>query len=180
MKNQLVLLGAGVTALIYFSKVKDKSVVDSSLNFGATANYSSIPETKYVLPSAGIVYKEIINSTTEKYSLPAGLLGRLLQQESYFNPYAHNIASNARGIAQIVTRWHPTVNDPFDPIESIKYAGKYLRELFDHFGHWDLTLAAYNWGWGNLDKNIEQYGVLGFNNMPTETKNYVKQILQDI
>lgn len=172
--NQLVLLGVGAVGLAYFSKV------NKSVNSSITNQFVSIPTGKYILPEQGLKYKDVIDHTSEKYGLPDGLLGRLLQQESYFNPFAHNISSNAKGIAQIVERWHPEIKDPFDPIESIKYAGKYLKQLFNHFNHWDLTLAAYNWGWGNLDKNIEKYGALGFENMPQETKNYVTQILSDI
>lgn len=142
--------------------------------------FKKFKKKKYEIPEPGKEYADLIYSVERENDLPENLLARLLQQESYFNPWAENKYSGAQGIAQIVPRWHPDVKDPFDPGEAIKYAGKYLRLLHDNFHHWDLTLAAYNWGWGNLRKHIAQYGILGFSKMPRETRNYVTEILNDI
>ena len=124
--------------------------------------------------------QEIYNLTDMVFNnLPKNLLARLLQQESDFIPSAQD-PSGASGIAQIVHRWHPEVKDPYDPQEAIPYAGKYLKQLYNAFGHWDLTLAEYNWGWGNVRKLVENHGVNGFSHMPLETRNYVKEILKDV
>ncbi|MDQ6967213.1 MAG: lytic transglycosylase domain-containing protein, partial [Mariprofundaceae bacterium] len=46
---------------------------------------------------------------------------------------------------------------------------KYLKQLMDRYhGDVGLTLAAYNWGMGNLERHSER--------MPQETINYVAKI----
>ncbi len=110
------------------------------------------------------------------YNLPLNLLARVAYQESHFRPDIINgetkSEKGAVGIMQIMPRWHPNV-DPSDPHDSIQYAGKYLRQLYNKLGTWDLALAAYNWGIGNLQNK-------GFDNAPLETRNYVSDILSDI
>lgn len=131
-------------------------------------------------PNSAKQYAKLINRVEIANNLPKNILMRLLQQESDFDKNAHNVSSGAKGIAQIIPRWHPDIANPFDPNESITYAGGYLRELYDHFGHWDVALAAYNWGWGNVTKVLGLYGADAFIHLPLETQNYVTEILRDI
>lgn len=134
----------------------------------------------WAYPASAEKYRGLIEKAEKENGLPKNLLARLLQQESDFNPIAHNKGSDAQGIAQIVPRWHPEINNPFNPNEAIPYAAKYLRQLHNNFKYWDLTLAAYNWGWGNVDKLVRDYGNKGFEHMPRETENYVREILNDV
>ncbi len=128
--------------------------------------------------SRAAAYLDRVRQAESKHRIPHNLLARLIEQESNWNPDAFNGPTGASGIAQIVPRWHPTVNNPFDPTEAIDYAGFYLRQLFNNFGTWDRALAAYNWGWGNVDHWIasgEQFAAL-----PRETQSYVTDITGDI
>lgn len=50
------------------------------------------------------------------------------------------------------------VDERFDPIKSTDAACKYLSNLYDIFGDWDLALAAYNSGPGNVTKAIRRSG----------------------
>ena len=70
------------------------------------------------------------------------------------------------------------VDERQDPIESTQAATKYLSKLYDIFGDWDLALAAYNSGPGNVNKAIRRSG--GHRNywnirpyLPRETAGYV-------
>ncbi len=70
------------------------------------------------------------------------------------------------------------VDERFDPVKSTVAACKYLSQLYNIFGDWDLALAAYNSGPGNVSKAIKRSG--GFKNywnirpyLPTETAGYV-------
>ena len=116
-------------------------------------------------------------------NLPAGLLERVAQQESAFRSDIilgkKQSSAGAQGIMQIIPRWHPNVN-PLNPIEAINYAGKFLRRLYDKFGRWDYALAAYNWGEGNLEKNLNMRFWNPVSHWPDETQRYVKQILNDV
>ncbi len=116
-----------------------------------------------------------IAAAEARHNLPAGLLHRLIFQESHFRTDIIDgstvSGAGAVGIAQIVPRWHPEV-DPLDPDASIDYAAKYLRALFVRFGSWSEALAAYNWGPGNVARH-------GMDNLPAETRAYVAQITAD-
>ncbi|WP_026775852.1 lytic transglycosylase domain-containing protein [Polaribacter sp. Hel_I_88] len=70
------------------------------------------------------------------------------------------------------------VDERHDPVKATIAACKYLSQLFTIFGDWDLALAAYNSGPGNVSKAIKRSG--GFTNywnirpyLPTETAGYV-------
>ena len=70
------------------------------------------------------------------------------------------------------------VDERQDPVKATIAACKYLSELFTIFGDWDLALAAYNSGPGNVRKAIKRSG--GYRNywnirpyLPRETASYV-------
>lgn len=70
------------------------------------------------------------------------------------------------------------VDERSDPLKATEAACKYLARLYDIFGDWDLVLAAYNSGPGNVNKAIRRSG--GHRNywnirpyLPRETAGYV-------
>ncbi|WP_420571243.1 LysM peptidoglycan-binding domain-containing protein [Kordia sp.] len=74
------------------------------------------------------------------------------------------------------------VDDRSDPIKSTKAACQYLASLYKIFGDWDLALAAYNSGPGNVSKAIRRSG--GYenywnirSNLPRETAGYLPAFL---
>lgn len=74
------------------------------------------------------------------------------------------------------------VDERSDPIKSTDAASKYLAKLFEIFGDWDLALAAYNSGPGNVTKAIRRSG--GYQNywnirpfLPRETAGYLPSFL---
>lgn len=74
------------------------------------------------------------------------------------------------------------VDERSDPIKSTEAACKYLSKLYDIFNDWDLALAAYNSGPGNVNKAIRRSG--GYKNywnirrnLPRETAGYVPAFL---
>lgn len=74
------------------------------------------------------------------------------------------------------------VDERSDPVRSTKAAAKYLNELYKIFGDWDLTLAAYNSGPGNVTKAIRRSnGKTNYWNLrpylPRETAGYVPAFL---
>lgn len=131
------------------------------------------------IPAAGREYKKLFDDASARYGLPRNLLARVAYQESRFRQDIItgklDSKAGAKGIMQIVPRWHPNV-DPLDPIAAIPYAAEYLRRLYDKFGSWNDALAAYNWGEGNLRRWKQGSPIT----MPIETKNYVSEIMKDI
>ncbi len=74
------------------------------------------------------------------------------------------------------------VDERHDPILATKAASKYLSKLHDIFNDWDLALAAYNSGPGNVNKAIRRSG--GYKNywnirrnLPRETAGYLPAFL---
>ena len=70
------------------------------------------------------------------------------------------------------------VDERYNPVKATIAACKYLSQLYKIFGDWDLALAAYNSGPGNVRKAIKRSG--GFKNywnirpyLPRETAGYV-------
>lgn len=124
--------------------------------------------------------KGIFSAATARYGLPPTLLEAVAYRESRFRPdiVSGQLRSSkgAVGIMQIIPRFHPTLGESgaLDPTQAIPYAASYLRKLFDQFGDWKLAVAAYNWGQGNLQKDLADQ-VIG-NQWPTETRNYVAEI----
>ncbi|MCO4822610.1 MAG: LysM peptidoglycan-binding domain-containing protein [Flavobacteriaceae bacterium] len=74
------------------------------------------------------------------------------------------------------------VDERSDPLMSTEAACKYLASLYRVFGDWDLALAAYNSGPGNVTKAIRRSG--GYQNywnirpnLPRETAGYLPAFL---
>jgi membrane-bound lytic murein transglycosylase D len=74
------------------------------------------------------------------------------------------------------------VDERSDPIMATEAACKYLKSLYNSLGDWDLALAAYNSGPGNVSKAIRRSGgqknywnIRSF--LPRETAGYVPAFL---
>jgi soluble lytic murein transglycosylase-like protein len=119
-------------------------------------------------------YLQPIRDAEARYGLPRNLLARQLWQESRYNAAAVNAYSGAQGIAQFMPATAAEFGiDPFNALQAIDAAGRYMAQLYQSTGTWLLALAAYNWGIGNVLRK-------GIARAPTETKNYYSQILADI
>ncbi len=70
-----------------------------------------------------------------------------------------------------------------DILQSTDAALDYLQRLYKQFGSWELALAAYNWGAGNVSKAQKRNLAAGLPTdylslkMPNETRNYVPKLM---
>jgi len=68
--------------------------------------------------------------------------------------------------------------------EATRASARYLKFLFNRYGNWELAMAGYNCGEGNVDRAIRRAGVANFwaayPYLPKETRNYVPNILATI
>lgn len=115
-------------------------------------------------------YTEEAYRAAVKWGIDPDIFLRQIGQESGFNPNAVSPAG-AVGIAQFMPATAQALGvDPTDPVASLDGAARHMRYLLDKYGSYELALAAYNAGEGNVD----QYGgVPPFQ----ETQQYVSTIL---
>lgn len=139
-------------------------------------NFSGDTWQSWTPPDSAEPYLYLLNRAERKHGIPHNLLTRVAYQESRFRDDIISgettSSAGAVGIMQIVPRWHPDVN-PLDVSAAIDYAGGYLASLKKQVGSWEMALAAYNWGIGNLQRQ-------GWQNAPAETRQYVQQIAGDV
>lgn len=127
----------------------------------------------------GNMYAELSNEIGKQHGLPDYLLPALLYNESRFNPNAVNAKSGSRGIAQLTPENFPGAGK--DPEADIRTAATELERLFKHFGSWELALAAYNDGQGDIESLIKtghrkKKGHENETELPEETRKYIADI----
>ncbi|WP_445386363.1 LysM peptidoglycan-binding domain-containing protein [Robiginitalea sp. IMCC44478] len=134
--------------------------------------------------TASQFYFPLFEEALDKYDLPLELK-YLAIVESALNPRAKSRVG-ATGLWQFMYGTGKMygldvssyVDERSDPIKATEAACKYLSKLYEIFGDWDLALAAYNSGPGNVNKAIRRSG--GYQNywnirrnLPRETAGYV-------
>ena len=136
----------------------------------------------------GRYYFPIFEAGLDRYNLPLELRA-LPMIESALNPLATSPAG-AKGLWQFMYATGKLqgleigsyVDERSDPVKSTDAACRYLKRLYDMFGNWELALAAYNAGPGNVSKAIRASG--GKTNyweirpyLPRETRMYVPNFI---
>jgi len=131
-----------------------------------------------------IYYFPVFEEQLDAYDLPLELK-YLAVVESALNPVAIS-PSGAKGLWQFMYGTgieydlyiDSYIDERFDIMKSTQAACAYLKDLYESFGSWDLALAAYNSGPGNVRKAIKRAG--GETNyweirqfLPRETSSYV-------
>lgn len=114
----------------------------------------------------------IIAKASRRYGVEIGLIKAVIKAESDFNPNAVSHAG-ARGLMQLMpaTARSLGVSDSFDPEQNVMAGTRFLKDLLDRYnGNLDSTLAAYNWGPGNVDRRPER--------LPRETREYLVKVKQ--
>jgi membrane-bound lytic murein transglycosylase D len=129
-------------------------------------------------------YFPIFEEKLAKYDIPLEMK-YLAIVESALNPRAISRAG-AGGLWQFMystgkmygLEINSYVDERFDPIQSTEAACRHMQDLYKVFKDWNLVLAAYNSGAGNVTKAIRRSG--GYKNywnirpyLPRETAGYV-------
>ena len=138
-------------------------------------------------------YAEYVEVYAEQYGVPETMIFAVIRTESGFDSGAVSHAG-AVGLMQIMPdtfAWltnemlfdHLDEGMLYDPETNIKYGTYYLSRLYDRYGDWELALAAYNGGQGNVDEWLEDSayadGEGGLKEIPfRETRQYVKKALK--
>ena len=129
-------------------------------------------------------YFPIFENIIARHQLPYELC-YLSIVESALNPQARS-HMGAAGLWQFMPATgkryglevNSLVDERMDPVRSTEAACKYLSDLYDIFNDWNLAIAAYNCGPGNVNKAIHRAGgkrdfwsIYPF--LPRETRGYL-------
>jgi membrane-bound lytic murein transglycosylase D len=150
--------------------------------------YASKPDYVQRMTERGGRYLFHITEEVQKRGLPLEL-ALLPFTESAFNPQAMSTA-RASGMWQFMPatgkdfalRQNLFKDDRRNVLASTRAALDYLQRLHNQFGDWQLALAAYNWGQGNVQRAVQRNQARGLStayealDMPAETRNYVPKL----
>ncbi len=156
-----------VYAFINYFVVKDRAYTQKVLN--RSGRYFPVIEkylAKYNLPEE-LKYLAIVESGLNPQAISRAGAGGLWQ----FMPYT----GRTYGLHQ---DWY--LDERFDPEKSTEAACRYLSMLYNMFGDWELALAAYNSGPGNVRRAMRRSGYKKtfweiYRYLPRETRSYVPQ-----
>ena len=135
-------------------------------------NYLKNRQATYLeLYSKSDYFFPIFENALQKYNVPLELK-YLPVIESALNPRAKSRVG-ATGLWQIMfntakdldLKVNSYVDERMDPFKSSDAAAKYLSELFERFNDWNLAIAAYNYGPGNIRRAIKASGYSNFWNL---------------
>ena len=158
MKTEtMIILGIGAAALIAWG---GNAVIDLS---NASENEKQ--------------FAPVIVRAELDHGIPAGLLHRLIRQESAFRTDIitgrKRSSAGALGIAQFMPATAReelgSVEAALDPYQAITGAARYLKKLKNATGSWEKAVASYNWGIGNVTRK-------GLAAAPKETRDYVRKV----
>ena len=131
----------------------------------------------------------MVRRMLSEHSLPEDLQ-YVAMIESGYDPRAHSQAE-AWGMWQFIKqpaeyyglRVDHWADERLDPQRSTEAAARFMRDLYDRFGSWELTFAAYNMGYGGLLRAIKKYNSNDYwmlshveAGLPFETSLYVAKI----
>lgn len=155
-------------------------VVRSYIDMYAGRRKSGVP----ILLAKSQYYFPIIEKYLDQYQIPLELK-YLPVIESAFNPTVVSRAG-ATGLWQFMIgtgrmydlEINSLVDERRDPVKASEAAARYLKDLYNIYGDWNLVIAAYNCGPGNVNKAIKRSGGETdywkiYSYLPRETRGYV-------
>lgn len=175
LKNRLLDLNSNTPFNLAYNPALEK-VINNYLRYRKKYYPALMAKAKYYFP--------IFEQYLDQYDIPLEMK-YLAIVESALKPRARSRVG-ASGLWQFMygtgkqfnLKVSSYVDERYNPIKSTIAACKYLSQLYKIFGDWDLALAAYNSGPGNVTKAIKRSG--GYKNywnirpfLPQETAGYV-------
>lgn len=196
--NLMDIEPSDIDTIVMTSDIPDSVYIErlQKLNSFISVPYNSIirnhiiyytqrmPEKMERILGLSTYYIPIFEEIFDKYDLPLELTAMAVI-ESALNAKAVSRA-RAKGMWQFMystaRRYGLTINsyvdERFDPIASADAAARYLRDSYLIFGDWNLAIASYNCGAGNVNKAIRRSGGSKdfweiYPYLPRETRGYV-------
>jgi len=127
-------------------------------------------------------YLALLNGAEDHYGIPHNLLVRIAFQECSWRRDVINCtvksSAGAVGMMQLLPKYFPNAGKSI--IVDISSAAQLLANLYQRFHDWQLAVAAYDWGEGNLHHDIVTDNGVTLADLPSETANYVTKVFADV
>ena len=157
-----------------------------------------IEQVRWLSARPDYVNRSMTRSSRYLFYIVQEVNARNMPTEIALLPFVESaFVTNAKSSAKAVGLWQfmPATGKDFrltqnvfrderrDVLQSTDAALDYLQRLHDQFGSWELALAAYNWGAGNVAKAQKRNLAAGLPTnyesltMPKETRNYVPKLM---
>ncbi len=157
-----------------------------------------IEQVRWLSARPDYVNRSMTRSSRYLFYIVQEVNARKMPTEIALLPFVESaFVTNAKSSAKAMGLWQfmPATGKDFrlaqnvfrderrDVIQSTDAALDYLQRLYKQFGSWELALAAYNWGEGNVSKAQKRNLAAGLPTdylslkMPKETRNYVPKLM---
>jgi hypothetical protein len=126
------------------------------------------------------MWGEHFASLENRYGLPGGLLNSIYQLESGGGRNMGPSRSGALGPFQFMpaTAQWLGLQDPMDTASSANAAARFMEYLLNRFsGDLEMAAASYNWGEGNVRRQVQRLGPRWREGLPEETRNYINRLM---
>lgn len=146
---------------------------------------NTAPGGKVNISAPAMKWSPYVTTAAAARGVNPNILLAQIDKESAGNPNAVNngdiqvTGSASVGLAQFQPGTAKQYGiDPTDPRQSIKGQAAYMSDLLTKYsGDYNKSLAAYNWGPGNLDKSMQRWGNDWQSHLPASTREYVSTIM---
>lgn len=174
------LLGLGFVGWIVY-KVLNQSSATGTLTEKVANVVDAVQNTfdpgSWAKSANALKYIPYILDTETQLGIPPYLLARIAYQESHFRDDIVNgtvkSPAGAVGLMQLMPQYFANAGRYW--VDDVYTAGQLLVQLYNRFQDWQLAVAAYNDGQGNVNKYIR-----GVRQLPQETINYVTDVMADV
>lgn len=180
------------------SPMRTDSNLWQRMNDGFALDHSETKEVKYwekrysspkyfnIIMQNAAPYLYFVVTEMERRGIPTEL-ALIPIVESTYNPNAVSPAAISTGMWQFVSssgkRFGMIQNSDLDErkdiVKSTRAAITYLQYLHDMFGSWELAIAAYNWGEGNINTAVNNSSSRNFYDLDVRdvTHQYVPKVI---
>ena len=157
-----------------------------------------IEQVRWLSARPDYVHRSMARSSKYLFYIVQEVNARNMPTEIALLPFVESaFVTHAKSSAKAVGLWQfmPATGKDFrltqnvfrderrDVVQSTDAALDYLQRLHKQFGSWELALAAYNWGAGNIAKAQKRNIAAGLPTnyesltLPRETRNYVPKLM---
>lgn len=149
---------------------------------GGSGNLGGFPAQPMSMNGPG-VWGQHFSALEGQYGLPPGLLNTIYQIESGGGRNLGPSRAGALGPFQFMpdTARSMGLQDPMDTASSAHAAARYMDYLLSRFsGDLEMAAASYNWGEGNVRRQVARLGPRWREGLPDETRNYINRVMTGI